>query len=161
MILVKKTVLTSPSGNIILVLITYMLSSILFIGSDRSAVYDIVLYKTPAGNSPVEEYIAKLAKKNKYQEIAAIDSYRKRLQNYGLRVNEKHRGTIKHIRDGIYELRPNTTRVFFFCFTGNRIVLLHAIEKKRKDVPPGEIEKAIQERKDYLRRNKDEQRAQL
>ena len=120
---------------------------------------ELVLYTTPAGNSPIGEYINDLAKKHKTLEIAAIDSYQKRLREFGLRVNDVHPRTIKHVRDGIYELRPSTTRIFFFCFTDNKIVLLHAIEKKRQDLPPDEIEKAIRERKNYLRRNKNGKRA--
>ena len=115
-------------------------------------------YCTPAGNSPIEEYIIKLTKKHKTREIAAIISYKKRLEEYGARVNEIYHDTIKCLRDGIYELRPDDTRIFFFFFEKDRIVLLHAFEKKRWTVPPEEIEKAIQEKNDYLRRRNYEQR---
>ena len=116
--------------------------------------FDLVLYQTPAGNYPVKDYIAKLAKKHKAQELASIDLYRKRLQEHGLQVNDVYHNTIKPIREGIYELRPDTTRIFFFFFFFNKIILLHAIEKKRKDIPPDEIAKAIQEKNEFLRRNK-------
>lgn len=115
-------------------------------------------YCTPAGNSPIEEYIIKLTKKHKTKEIAAINLYIKRLEECGYFVNEKYPETIKHLRDGIYELRPDDTRIFFFFFEKDRIVLLHAYEKKRWTVPTEEIDKAIQEKKGYLRRNKNEQR---
>ncbi|MBS5662490.1 MAG: type II toxin-antitoxin system RelE/ParE family toxin [Clostridium sp.] len=113
----------------------------------------VVMYSTEGGKYPVEEYITKLAKKHKEAELAAIRLYVKRLGKYGLEVNKYHSNTIKLLRDGIYELRPNATRIFFFCFAKNTMVLLHAFEKKRWSIPPREIELAIKEKNDFLRRS--------
>ncbi|MBR3382809.1 MAG: type II toxin-antitoxin system RelE/ParE family toxin [Clostridia bacterium] len=114
--------------------------------------YSINYYSTESGNVPVEKYIGQLAKKHKIIDIAAIESYIKRLSQFGLDINNHFRGSCKLLRDGVYELRPKTTRIFFFTFVDNTIVLLHAIEKKRSDVPPSEIERAIKEKNDYIRR---------
>lgn len=60
---------------------------------------------------------------------------------------------VKHIRDGIYELRVqhggNIYRVFFI-FDGNNIVMLfNGFQKKTQHTPQSEIEKAIKLKKEY------------
>lgn len=113
--------------------------------------YEIELYTTPTGNVPVENYVKKLIKKHKQKDIAQIQLYKKRLAEYGMEVNDIYPQTYKYLRDHIYELRPSTTRIFFITTFRNKIIFLHAFEKKRDDVPEEQIEKAIKERADYLR----------
>ena len=56
-------------------------------------------------------------------------------------------------KNKIYELRPDNTRVFYFFMDANKkYVLLHAFTKKTQKTPKDEIEKAIKEKKDYIRR---------
>ncbi len=60
---------------------------------------------------------------------------------------------VKHIRDGLYELRTrfnsNIYRVFFIFDDGNIVVLFNGFQKKTKKTPKKEIEKALQIKKDY------------
>jgi len=60
---------------------------------------------------------------------------------------------VKHIRDGLYELRieyaGNIYRIFFCFDNGNLVVLFHGFQKKTKKTPPGEIEKALNLMKEY------------
>jgi len=116
--------------------------------------YKITLYSTPKGNRPVEDYLKKLSQRHKKDEFSAVQLYVARLQKYGKDVNSYYRGTIKNLGKGLYELRPSATRVFFIFFQGDEIVLLHAIEKKRQDLPDGEIERARKEKEEFIRRNK-------
>lgn len=113
--------------------------------------WDLDYYKTESGNNLIHDYLNRLNKKHKVADIAAIRLYLKRLCEYGYKVNEVYPGTTKYLGDGIYELRPTTTRIFFFYFEKDTIVLLHAIEKKRMDIPKGEIKKALQEKQEYER----------
>lgn len=115
--------------------------------------YEIELYRTQSGRSPVEEYMKELTDKNKILEIAKIENYEKRLKEYGMTVNNSYPETIRKLRDDIYELRPGNNRIFFFYYTGEKFVLLHAYRKHSKKAPPSEIENAIKEMKDYKRRN--------
>ena len=115
---------------------------------------EIVYYSTPSGRIPVMDYVAGLLKKNKTDDVAAIKLYVDRMEEYGREANIIKRNTYKHLDDGIYELRPSDTRIFFFFFQDGKIIMLHAIEKKRSDIPKGEIQKAKSERADYLRRNR-------
>ncbi|MCC8089346.1 MAG: type II toxin-antitoxin system RelE/ParE family toxin [Rikenellaceae bacterium] len=60
---------------------------------------------------------------------------------------------VKHIRDGLFELRTeyesNIYRVFFIFDDGNIVVLFNGFQKKTQKTPDTEIEKAIQIKKDY------------
>lgn len=115
--------------------------------------YDVILYETPSGKSPVKDYLQKLAKESKSSEIAQIKLYVDRLKQHGMAVNNTYPETIRKLRDDIYELRPGKNRVFFFYYTGNEFVLLHAYRKHGQKAPPSEIKKAINEKKDHIGRN--------
>jgi len=60
---------------------------------------------------------------------------------------------IKHIREGLYELRMeydgNIYRVFFIFDDGNIVVLFNGFQKKSQKTPPNEIEKALTIKKEY------------
>lgn len=66
------------------------------------------------------------------------------------RINEKF---VKHIRDGVYELRAqydgNIYRAFFI-FDGNNIVMLfNGFQKKTQKTPQSEINNAIKLKNEY------------
>ena len=60
---------------------------------------------------------------------------------------------VKHIRDGIYELRTeynsNIFRVFFIFDDGNVVVLFNGFQKKSQKTPEKEIETAIRIKGEY------------
>ena len=60
---------------------------------------------------------------------------------------------VKHIRDGVYELRTeyggNIYRVFFIFDEGNIVVLFNGFQKKAQKTPQGEIERAIKIKEAY------------
>jgi putative addiction module killer protein len=60
---------------------------------------------------------------------------------------------VKHIRDGIYEIRAmysgNIYRIFFIFDEGKIIVLLNGFQKKTQEAPENEIEKAIKIKNEY------------
>lgn len=70
---------------------------------------------------------------------------------------------VKHIRDGIYEMRIESEgkiyRIFFIFDEGNIIVLLNVFQKKTQKTPEKEIEKAIRLKKEYYE-TKDENKKQ-
>ncbi|MDO5564964.1 MAG: type II toxin-antitoxin system RelE/ParE family toxin [Eubacteriales bacterium] len=60
---------------------------------------------------------------------------------------------VAHQIDGdIWELIPGKNRIFYF--KDNKFVLLHQFVKKTNKTPTREIEKAKNERDDYIKRNK-------
>lgn len=60
---------------------------------------------------------------------------------------------VKHIRDGIYELRTlyndKIFRVFFIFDDGNIVVLFNGFQKKTRKTPENEIESAIKIKESY------------
>lgn len=60
---------------------------------------------------------------------------------------------IKHLRDGLYELRMeyggNIYRVFFIFDDGMIVVLFNGFQKKTQKTPPAEIEKALKIKVEY------------
>ncbi len=118
--------------------------------------YEIEIYQTESGRSPIFEYLRNLAKNNLQDDLARIKYCERLLAKYGMKVNEVRNHTIRLLRDDIYELRTGKHRVFFFYFTGKRFVLLHAYRKSKMEAPPREIKQAIKEKNDYIRRHKNE-----
>ena len=116
--------------------------------------YKVVFYETVNGYSQVWNFLEEL-------RIAAADSkdariqykqarlYIQLLQDNGTRINEN---VTKPIGNGIWELRPGNNRIFYFCFCGDTIVLLHQFRKKTRKTPTQEIARANAERADYLAR---------
>lgn len=60
---------------------------------------------------------------------------------------------VKHIKDGVYELRTeyagNIYRVFFIFDEGNIVVLFNGFQKKTQKTPQNEIDKALQIKEEY------------
>ena len=60
---------------------------------------------------------------------------------------------VKHIRDGLYELRTeyngNIYRVFFIFDEGNIVVLFNGFQKKTQKIPSSEITKALMIKERY------------
>lgn len=60
---------------------------------------------------------------------------------------------VKHIQDGVYELRTeyagNIYRVFFIFDEGNIVVLFNGFQKKTQKTPQNEIDKALKIKEDY------------
>jgi phage-related protein len=60
---------------------------------------------------------------------------------------------LKHIQDGIFEIRVssgnNIFRIFCFFDQGQLVILLNGFQKKSQKTPKGEIERAIKLKKQY------------
>ena len=60
---------------------------------------------------------------------------------------------VKHIRDGLYELRiewqGNIYRIFFCFDEGQIVVLFNGFQKKTQKTPDNEIDKALTLKKEY------------
>lgn len=120
--------------------------------------YTIEFYITKNGEVLIWEFLEKLRKKSKNDKNARIQYrqislYIELLQRNGVNLNEN---IIKHLEDGICELRPGVNRIFFFYFENGTYVLLHQYRKKTQKTPKREIKKAKQERKEYLQKKEKE-----
>ena len=116
--------------------------------------YTVEFYETADGRSELWDFLEELRMKaatNKDARIQhkQISLYIQLLQDNGTRLNEN---ITKHLEDGIWELRPGNNRVFYFFFENDTFVLLHHFRKKSQKTPKREIEKAKNERADYIAR---------
>lgn len=112
--------------------------------------YDIELYELPNGKKPVAEFIKSL---NVKMRVKAIDSI-SLLEEYGPKLREPYS---KSVGDGLFELRirfaSDITRIFYFFFVDNKIVLTNGFVKKTQKIPAGELVKAKNYKADYERRH--------
>lgn len=118
--------------------------------------YELVLYEDARGYNPFKsELLQPLNEKAGTDKRAKtllnqLDYRMKRLMVDGTRCGES---ITKHIDGDLWELRVSSQRAFFFVWTQNRIVILHAFTKKSNKTPKGEIEKAKAEIADWLERH--------
>lgn len=116
--------------------------------------FNIVFYESKNGVSELWDFIEDLRiksekDKNSRIQYRQIRLYIQLLAENGTRINTN---VTKYIGDDIWELRPGDNRIFYFCFTGKTIVLLHCFRKKSRKTPTAEIEKAKAARNDFLAR---------
>ncbi|MBO4872821.1 MAG: type II toxin-antitoxin system RelE/ParE family toxin [Lachnospiraceae bacterium] len=118
------------------------------------AYFEVEFYEKANGEQPVKEFLNSLDKKMRAKMVSTITI----LQENGYELREPYS---KHLKEGIFELRAKVgtdiTRVLYFFFVGNRIVLTNGFIKKTQKTPVSEIEKARQYRADYLRRKESAQ----
>jgi phage-related protein len=116
--------------------------------------FDIDFYKDNNNVSDVLDIINELYSKSKTNKNARINfekitAYINILLKEGVTVGEP---IVKHLDDGIYELRPLANRILFFYFENNKYVILSHFIKKSNKTPPREIEKAKRRREDFRAR---------
>ncbi|MBQ9699303.1 MAG: type II toxin-antitoxin system RelE/ParE family toxin [Lachnospiraceae bacterium] len=116
--------------------------------------YTIEFYEKANGQSDIWDFMEKLRKKSATNKDARVQ-----YKQIGLHIQHlQENGTklpsniTKQIEDNIWELRPGNNRIFYFYFDNNTFVLLHSFRKKTQKTPRREIDKAISERDDYIKR---------
>lgn len=115
--------------------------------------YDIIFYKNRKGESEIEKYLLKLQrKKDKTSRIKfnKIIAYIDMLSKYGISIGEPY---IKHLNNDIWELRPLRDRILFAYYSNNKFILLSIFMKKTQKTPNIEIDKAIKNLEDFIRRS--------
>ena len=113
--------------------------------------FDVEFYRLPNGKAPVEEFLDSLNVKMRNKALNSLVL----LEEFGNTLREPHS---KPIGDGIFELRikfaSDITRIFYFFYVGNKIVLTNSFIKKTQKTPPAEIELAKKYKEDYEARSK-------
>lgn len=98
--------------------------------------WKIFLYKTPQGDTPVNDFILKLDLKAQSKVRDTI----KMLQEFGVRLGLPH---IKKLTGTeLWELRilgSDSIRVLYIAISGKNFLLLHGFKKKKDKTPPKEI----------------------
>lgn len=97
---------------------------------------------------PAREFVDSLDDK----AAARIDAFIERLRVYGNRMQGKF---VKKLTDDIFELRvkqfDRIFRVLFFYQPGMLLVITSGFQKKTQETPPGEITRAQQLRKLWMK----------
>lgn len=112
--------------------------------------YQIVFYSDKAGNESVKEFILTL--KNDTGAKPLLDKillYIRILEDKGTWIGEPY---VKHLVDGIWELRPSPVRILFCKDENGVFVLLHHFRKKTQKTPTKELKIAMARKKDYFKR---------
>jgi phage-related protein len=110
--------------------------------------FTIEYVELPNGRMPAREFVDSLDDK----AAARIDAFIERLRVYGNRMQGKF---VKKLTDDIFELRvkqfDRIFRVLFFYQPGMLIVITSGFQKKTQETPPGEIARAEQLRKLWMK----------
>ena len=111
--------------------------------------FEIIFYNRPDGTEPVREFLDSLDVKMRAKLVREIEL----LAVCGMELREPYS---KAIGDGIFELRAKVgsdiSRVLYFFFIGRKIILTNGFIKKSNRTPPGEKDKAIKYRAEYMSR---------
>jgi phage-related protein len=112
--------------------------------------WEVEYYQTSSGKCPAQEFIDSLEIKMQAKAIAELEL----LEERGNTLREPYS---KPIQEGLFELRikfaSNISRVFYFFFTGRKIILTNGFVKKTQKTPTREIKKALTYKKDYQERH--------
>ena len=113
------------------------------------AKFKVLFYQKADGSEPVKQFLNSLDKKMRTKMVRTIEA----LQNNGNDLREPYS---KHLDDGIFELRAKVgtdiSRVLYFFFIGQRVILTNGFIKKTQKTPKKEINLAKKYRNDFLQR---------
>ena len=111
--------------------------------------FEIEFYRLPNGVKPAELFISGLTPK---MQVKALDSL-EILREFGNALREPYS---KPICKGLFELRikfsNDIARVFYFFYSGKKIVITNGFVKKTQKTPKSEIDLAHKYKADYERR---------
>ena len=114
--------------------------------------FDIEYYELPNGIKPAKNFINSLDTKMRVKALASIDI----LAEYGNTLREPYS---KQIRKGLFELRikfaSDITRIFYFFYVDNKIIVTNGFVKKTQKTPPSEIALAMKYKSEYEGKKKE------
>ena len=111
--------------------------------------FEVEFYEKDNGEQPAKEFLLSLDKRMRAKMTDTI----KILEDNGYELREPYS---KALSDGIFELRAkfgsDISRVMYFFYVDQHIILTNGFIKKTQKTPRAEIERAKKYREDYLRR---------
>jgi len=116
--------------------------------------WTLEFYETENKAVPVEAFLDSLDTKMRAKALKELQI----LKEFGTTLREPYS---KPVKDGIFELRikvaSDITRIFYFFYKDNKIILTNGFVKKTMKIPTNEINRALKYKKDYIRRSLYEQ----
>ena len=119
--------------------------------------FEIQFYANVNGDEPVKAYILELASQSSKESRIKLNKIQDYLQLLALHGTHLGQPYVKHIEGDVWELRPLKDRIFFFCWQGDRFILLHHFVKKTQKTPRREIDQAIRNMNDHIERSTDDE----
>ena len=111
--------------------------------------FKLIVYEKEKGEIPVEEFLDSINPKMRAKIFGLLSI----LQENGNMLREPYS---KYLEDGIFELRcklgNDITRVLYFFYYEEKIILTNGFIKKSKKTPKKEIQIAKNRRKDFIER---------
>ena len=111
--------------------------------------FEVEYYEKEDGTYPAEEFILSQDVKMRAKLFRLLEL----LEEKGNTLREPYS---KSLDDGIFEIRAkqgsNITRVLYFFYIGNKIILTNGFIKKSQKTPPSEIDLAKKYRAEYEKR---------
>jgi phage-related protein len=117
---------------------------LIYVGS----VFQLEWYFDENGESKAQEYFNRLDEKQQLRFLFLV----KRIGDFGQISNKEQ---FRNEGDKIYAFKPQTDRFLCFFFTGQKIIVTNAFEKKQQKLPKNQKEKAINYMNDYIKRNQE------
>lgn len=114
--------------------------------------YEVLFYETPGGKQPAKEFLLDLEPKMRAKMLRTIEM----AGENGPELREPYS---KALEDGIFELRAKVgsdiSRVLYFFYVGERIILTNGFIKKTQKTPEREKKLARKYKQDYLSREEE------
>ena len=111
--------------------------------------FEVEYFEKEDGTYPAEEFILSQDVKMRAKLFRLLEL----LEEKGNTLREPYS---KSLDDGIFEIRAkqgsNITRVLYFFYIGNKIILTNGFIKKSQKTPPSEIDLAKKYRTEYEKR---------
>lgn len=111
--------------------------------------WEIIYYETETGSCPIYEFINSLPVKMRAKAAKELEL----LEELGTAIKMPYSRPMER---GIYELRiqagNDISRIFYFFYIGQQIILTNGFIKKTQVTPRSELEKALKYKADYERR---------
>ena len=115
--------------------------------------FDVEFYRLQNGTAPVETFLDSLNPKMRNKAVRSLEL----LEEFGNTLREPNS---KAVGDGLFELRikfsSDISRIFYFFYVENKIVLTNGFVKKTPKTPSAEFELARKYKADYERRHSHE-----
>ena len=111
--------------------------------------FDLEYYALPNGEKPIKTFLDNLDMKMRVKAFGGLEI----LAEYGNSLREPYS---KAVGNGLFELRikfaSDITRIFYFFYVGNTIILTNGFVKKTRKTPKRELELALKYKNDYEKR---------
>ena len=112
--------------------------------------YNLVLYTTGRGDSPIDEFLDGLEKKTRAKVAAHLSLLEEQGPNLKRPYADIIRGKIRELR---IHHSSNQYRILYFFQVRDQIILLHAFSKKTQQLKERDIELAERRMGDWIERH--------